>query len=89
MDVKFSREEEALFDRWCQSKKVQDLFLLEDFRNCFLDKVATYINEQNVAKVSKVAVLAYEYVLTHRETFEKSYTSSECCGYACSLTPPG
>lgn len=72
--VEFGREKEALFDCWCQSKKVQDfdqlhdLILLEDFRNCLPDKIAAYINEQNVTDA---------YVLTHRETFEKPYPSSE------------
>ena len=81
--VEFGREKEALFDRWCQSKKVRDfdklrdLILLEDFRNCLPDKIATYINEQNVNDVSKAAVLADEYVLTHRSTFEKSHPSLE------------
>lgn len=57
--------------------KLRDLILLEDFRDCLPSKIATYINEQNVADVSKAAVLADEYVLTHRETFEKSYPSPE------------
>ena len=54
-------ETEALSERWCRSKgvddfdKLCDLMLLEDFKNCVPDRIASYINEQ---KVSKAAVLA-------------------------------
>lgn len=39
----FGREKEALFERWCRSKgvdnfdKLRDLILLEDFKNCVPD----------------------------------------------------
>ncbi len=68
--VEFGHETEALFDRWCQSKNVWDfgelwdLILVKEFRNCSPDKIATYINEQ---KVSEVAILADEYILTYKD----------------------
>lgn len=70
----FGREKEALFDRWCQSttvhnfEELRDLILLEEFRNCLPDKICTYINEQKVKTVADAAVLAEEYVLTHRDS---------------------
>lgn len=81
--VEFGCEKEALFDRWYQSKNVDDfgnlrnLILLEELKNCLPDRIATYMNEQKVSTVSDTAVLADEYILTHRDTFEKSYLSSE------------
>lgn len=41
------------------------------------DKIATYINEQKVSKVSDAAVLAEEYILTQRDTFEKFHSFLE------------
>lgn len=70
----FGREKEALFDRWCQStsvcdfKDLRNLVLLEEFKNCLPDKICTYINQQKVKSVADAAVLAEEYVLTHRES---------------------
>lgn len=81
--VEFGREKEVLFDRWCSSKgvkdfdKLRDLVLLGYFRNCLHDKICIYINEQKVSKLSDAVVLADEYVLTHRETFDKFHSSSE------------
>lgn len=75
--VEFGREKEVLFDRWCQSQhvdgfeKLRDLVLLEEFKNCLPDKIATYINERKVSTVSDAAVLADEYVLTHKDSFDK------------------
>lgn len=68
----FGREKEALFDRWCQSSNVhnfddlRDLILLEEFKNCLPDKICTYLNEQKVKTVADAAILAEEYVLTHK-----------------------
>lgn len=42
-----------------------------------LDKIDTYINEQEVSEVSDAAVLAEKSVLTHRDTFDKLHSSSE------------
>lgn len=73
--VEFIREKESMFDRWCASMKVQsfeelrELILLEEFKNCLPEHVATYLNEQKVLKCSAAAVLADEYVLTHKHVF--------------------
>lgn len=70
----FGIKKEALFDRWCQSTAVhnfeeqRDLILLEEFKNCLPDKICTYINEQKVKTVAEAAILAEEYVLTHRDS---------------------
>lgn len=73
--VEFAREKEMLFDRWCSSKKVdnreklRDLMLVEDFKNCLPDAVSTYLNEQKAETLREAAVLADEYVLTHKLSF--------------------
>lgn len=60
---------------YCHSKNVQDFgklrdfILLEEFRNCLPDKIATSITEQKVSTVSEAAVLADEFVLTHKDMF--------------------
>ena len=78
--VDFAREKEALFERWCASQGANDfvqlksLMIMEDFKNCLPDRISTYINEQKVSDVSKAAVLADEFVLTHKTVFgERSY----------------
>lgn len=43
--------------------------IMEDFKNCLPERVAIYLNEQKVNEVSKAAVLADEYVLTHKSDF--------------------
>lgn len=79
----FGREKETLFDRWCQSEKVKDLnklrnlVLLEEFKNCLPEQISTYVTEQKVTTVSDAAVLADEYVLTHRDSFDRFSLSSE------------
>uniref|UniRef100_A0A8C6T4W0 CCHC-type domain-containing protein n=1 Tax=Neogobius melanostomus TaxID=47308 RepID=A0A8C6T4W0_9GOBI len=71
--VEFGREKTALFDRWCAAQNVKtfdqlrDIILMEEFKNCLSERIATYINEQKTMNVSDAAVLADEYVLTHKE----------------------
>lgn len=73
--VEFVREKEALFDRWCSSSGVTDfnelkqLVLMEDFKNCLPEVVATYLNEHKANDVFKAAVLVEEYTLTHKPVF--------------------
>lgn len=78
--AEFGRDKMTLFDRWCVSQGVKDydqlreLILIEEFKNCISDKVATYINEQKVSNVSDAARLADEYALTHKKF--------ECAGFS-------
>lgn len=73
--VEFAREKGILFDKWLSSNNVQDLsslrelMLLEDFKNCLSERVVTYLNEQKVTMLSQAAILADEYVLTHKSVF--------------------
>lgn len=66
------RDFATYFNRWCTASQVetledlQDLILLEQFKNTLPDRVATYINEQKVSKLSEAAKLAEEFVLTHK-----------------------
>ena len=75
--VDFAKEKEALFSRWCKSQKAEtkedltQLILLEKFKNCLPDVICTYINEQKVSTLDKAAVLADEFILTHKTDFDK------------------
>ena len=79
--VEFGHEKGVLFDRWCRSMKVSDfaglreLMLLEDFKNCLPERIVTHINDRNVLEISRAAVLADEYVLTHRDSYDKPQSS--------------
>ncbi len=48
---------------------LKDLMLLEDFKGCLSERVVTYLNEQKVTSLSQAAVLADEFVLTHKSVF--------------------
>ncbi|KAK0141026.1 hypothetical protein N1851_021970 [Merluccius polli] len=69
--VEFAREKEMLFRRWCTAQNVTDhaqlcqLILIEEFKDCLPEAVAMY-NEQWATTLEKAAVLADEYVLTHK-----------------------
>ncbi|XP_067248764.1 uncharacterized protein [Chanodichthys erythropterus] len=73
--VEFAREKETLFDRWCTSMKIttkeqlRELVLLEEFKHCVPHAVATYLTEHKVSKLSEAAIMADEFVLTHRGSF--------------------
>src|SRR4029434_1348281 len=63
---------EMLLDRWLGSQEVtsfqalRDLMVLEDFKNCLPQSVATHISEHKDLTPASAAVLADEYVLTHK-----------------------
>lgn len=97
--VEFAREKTVLLDKWCAASKVSDfaqlreLFLLEEFKSCLPDKIVVYLNEQKVDTLSKAAVLADEFVLTHRVSFppvrrEVSAAGVEKNSRAASKIPP-
>ncbi|KAK0145475.1 hypothetical protein N1851_015612 [Merluccius polli] len=70
--VEYVREKEMLFDRWLNSQEVttfpalRDLMVLEDFKNCLPQSVATHVSEHKDLTPARAAVLADEYVLTHK-----------------------
>ncbi|XP_028855030.1 uncharacterized protein LOC114801180 [Denticeps clupeoides] len=83
--VEFAREKEALFNRWCVSSKVstweqlRELILLEEFKNCVPEAVATHLNDQKVSTLAQAAVCADEFVLTHKVVlFSLKKTRSGC-----------
>ncbi|KAM7406893.1 hypothetical protein PAMA_002878 [Pampus argenteus] len=81
--VEFSHEKEVLFDRWCRALDVADfaalreLVLLEELKNCLPNQIVTHISDHKVLKVSEAAVLADEYVLTHRDSFYRPQSSGD------------
>ncbi|XP_030216443.1 uncharacterized protein LOC115546817 [Gadus morhua] len=70
--VEFAREKGVLFDKWSTTCKANDfnslreLILLEEFKKCLPDRIVVYLSEQKVNSLSSAAVLADEYVLTHK-----------------------
>lgn len=74
--MEFARDKTVLFDKWCTSSKADDLVslkelvLLEDFKQCLPEKMVLYLNEQKVTTLSQAAVLADEFVLTHKNVFQ-------------------
>uniref|UniRef100_A0A669CU45 Gypsy retrotransposon integrase-like protein 1 n=1 Tax=Oreochromis niloticus TaxID=8128 RepID=A0A669CU45_ORENI len=83
--VEFAREKAVLFDKWLAASKAEDftqlkeLILLEEFKTCLPENIVVYINEQKVGLLSKAAVLADEFVLTHRaalSTARREYASA-------------
>uniref|UniRef100_A0A8C5DT92 Gypsy retrotransposon integrase-like protein 1 n=1 Tax=Gouania willdenowi TaxID=441366 RepID=A0A8C5DT92_GOUWI len=80
--VEFCREKSALFDKWCQACKInsleemRELILIEEFKKCLPERIVIYLNEQKVSSVTKAAVLADEFILTHKSVFPMQ--SSRC-----------
>uniref|UniRef100_A0A672PHY8 CCHC-type domain-containing protein n=1 Tax=Sinocyclocheilus grahami TaxID=75366 RepID=A0A672PHY8_SINGR len=78
--VEFAREKSLLFDKWCSATKTGDfdslreLILLEEFKGCLPERVVVYLNEQKVNALSQAAVLADEFVLTHKGVFSVTHT---------------
>lgn len=74
--VEFAREKETLLDKWYNACKVSDfvslreLILLEEFKNCLPERVVIYLNERKVLSLSEAAVLADEYMLTHKSVYK-------------------
>ena len=46
-----------------------ELVLIEEFKNSLPDRIVTYLNEQKVGTLAQAAVLADEFVLSHKQTF--------------------
>ncbi|XP_039863188.1 uncharacterized protein LOC120718658 [Simochromis diagramma] len=73
--VEFAREKNVLFEKWCCSCKVKTveelktLVLLEEFKKCLPERIVTYLNEQKVSSLTNAALLADEFVLTHKSVF--------------------
>ena len=76
--VEFTRQKETLFDRWCKSKEIsknfenlRQLILVEEFKNCVSCEVKTYLDEKKADTLKEAAVLADDYVLTHKGVFNQ------------------
>ena len=47
---------------------------MEEFKKCLSDRIVVYLNEQKVNSLSAAAVLADEYVLTHKSVLSSVFT---------------
>nr|XP_027221124.1 uncharacterized protein LOC113813347 [Penaeus vannamei] len=75
--VEFARVKDDLFNQWLRSKevksdfvKLKELMLLEEFARCVPKEVSLYLSERGVDNIAVAAIMADEYVLTH-----KTYTN--------------
>lgn len=65
-------EQGTLFDKWSTTCKADDfnslrkLILLEEFKKCLPERIVVNLKGQKVNSLSAAAVLADEYVLTHK-----------------------
>ena len=81
--VEFARDLILHFKRWYSSSGVKtldqlcDLIILEQLKQSVPENIATYINEHKVTCPREAAVLADEYVLTHRRIFGERYERNE------------
>ena len=57
-------------------ENLQQLILVEEFKNCVSCEVKTYLDEKKVDILKEAAVLADNYVLTHKGTFSQHTTVS-------------
>lgn len=77
--VEFAREKATLFDRWITASKVLDynclreLILLEEFKNGLPERMVVHLNEQKVSTLKEAAVIADEFVLTHKTVFVQKH----------------
>ncbi|XP_069175198.1 cyclin-dependent kinase 11B-like [Procambarus clarkii] len=75
--TEFATIKERLFQEWCASRKVrskeelEQLVLLEDFKECLSGDLKTYLEEQQVETLRAAATMAEEYILTHRSSTRK------------------
>uniref|UniRef100_A0A674PAM1 Gypsy retrotransposon integrase-like protein 1 n=1 Tax=Takifugu rubripes TaxID=31033 RepID=A0A674PAM1_TAKRU len=84
--VDVARELISLCNRWCTAVGVKtfqelfDLVVLEQFKNIVPERIATHINEHQIKTAAQAAVLADEFVLTHksfRDTSQRDYVRRE------------
>ncbi|RXN38034.1 Retrovirus-related Pol poly from transposon [Labeo rohita] len=66
-------------------EKLRDLIILEQFKNIVPEYIATYINEKKPRDAMEAAVLADDYVLTHKKVYREdrsvtveTVTPSQC-----------
>jgi len=77
--VEFARDKEWLFDRWCASmnidkdfKKLREMMLLKEFKNCLPSEIKMYLEEQKMTTLQQAAVQSDDYSLTHRSSFGRN-----------------
>ena len=81
--VEFARNKEQLFDRWCCSQKIDQIYdklrqlmLVEEFIRCIQSDAETFLDEKQVETLEEAARLADDYYLTHPQNKFMSGNSS-------------
>uniref|UniRef100_A0A8C6LE57 CCHC-type domain-containing protein n=1 Tax=Nothobranchius furzeri TaxID=105023 RepID=A0A8C6LE57_NOTFU len=70
--VEYAHEKSVLFEKWCSASGVdsladlKELIMVEEVKRHVPERLVLYLNEQNVSTLSAAALLADEFVLTHR-----------------------
>ncbi|XP_066518564.1 uncharacterized protein [Hoplias malabaricus] len=89
--VEFAREKRTLFEKWCSASNVtsfeqlQELILLEDFKNAVHENIVVHLNEKKVISLADAAVYADEFVLTHKTVFTSPVRSDRVVRKDCTL----
>lgn len=80
--VEFAREKGNLFNKWSAANGfkndfnlLRQLVLFENFKDTLPEKVVMFLNEQKLSTLSGAAVLADEFVLTHKNVFSSPLSS--------------
>ena len=61
--------------KWCQASRVvafhnlRELIVLEEVKNRLPERIVIYLSEQKVTRVTEAAVLADEFLWTHKSVF--------------------
>ncbi len=61
-------------------EQLRQLILLEEFKNCLPEVVSVYLNEQKAITLEQAAILADEFVLTHKVNFGDKQAESQSKG---------
>ena len=76
--MEFARDKEVQFDKWCTAldvakdyNKLHQIIRLEEFKSRLPPHLKTYLDERKVNKLNDAAVLASDYLLTHKNIFSK------------------
>ena len=73
--TEFVQELTVQCNRWCSASQVEsqeelfNLILVEQFKNCLPEQIATYVSERNATTGPEAATLADDYALIHKARF--------------------
>ncbi len=67
--LNFPEKRVFCFDKISTFEQLKELILIEEFKNCVSEKIVVHLNEQKVTSLTDAAIVADEFVLTHKVVF--------------------